>query len=59
MRGFGLWLVAAGLLIAAGVIVPYGLLGGGTPGFAIVIFWCLFGLAVVALIAVGVARWRV
>ncbi len=59
MRGFGLWLVAAGLLIAAGVIVPYGLLGGGAPGFGIVIFWCLFGLAVVALIAVGVARWRV
>lgn len=57
--GFRLWLAAACLLIAAGVIIPYGLLGGGTPGFDIVIFWCLFGLAVVGLIAVGVARWRV
>jgi len=58
MQGFGLWLAAAGLLILAGIAIPYGVLGGGTAGYDIVIFWCLFGIAVIALIAVGVARWR-
>ncbi len=58
MRGFSLWLAKAGLLIAAGIYVPYGILGGGEPSLDILIFWCLFGLAVIALIAVGVARWR-
>jgi len=58
MRGFALWLTLAGLLIAAGIYVPYGILGGGAPSLDILIFWCLFGLAVIALIAAGVARWR-
>lgn len=58
MRGFGLWLGAAGALVAAGIAVPYGVLGGGAPGLDILIFWCLFGVAVIALIAAGVARWR-
>ncbi len=57
-QGFRLWLAAAGLLIAAGVGLPYGVLGGGAPGYGVALFWCGFGLAVVALIAVGVARWR-
>lgn len=58
MRGFGLWLAAAGLLIASGIVVPYGMLGGGTPSYDILVFWCLFGVAVIGLIAVGVLRWR-
>lgn len=58
MRGFGLWLAVTGLIIAAGIVVPYGILGGGAPSLDILIFWCLFGLAVVGLIGAGVARWR-
>ena len=59
MRGFKVWLVATVLLITAGIAVPYGLMGGGAPSYDIVIFWCLFGIAVIALIAVGVSRWRI
>lgn len=58
MRGFRTWLAAAAVLVLAGIVVPYGLLGGGTPSPDIFVFWCGFGLAVVALIALGVARWR-
>lgn len=58
MRGFPTWLFAAALLILAGIVVPYGILGGGAPSLDIFLFWCLFGLGVVALIAVGVGRWR-
>lgn len=56
---FRLWLVLTAMLIGAGIFVPYGILGGGPAGFDILIFWMLFGLAVVVLIAVGIARWRV
>ncbi|MGC9370375.1 MAG: hypothetical protein ACP5DX_12615 [Paracoccaceae bacterium] len=59
MRGFTLWLLSAALVIAAGIVVPYGILSGGAPSLAVPIFWCLFGGAVIALIATGVARWRV
>ena len=58
MSHFALWLGAAGLTIAAGVFVPYGLLGGGAPSFDIFGFWCLFGAAVLALVLAGVARWK-
>ncbi|WP_273524111.1 hypothetical protein [Rhodosalinus sediminis] len=61
MAGFRIWLAATALAIAAAVAVPYGLLGG-SPGeeapLAVFLFWCGFGLAVIALIAAGVARWR-
>ncbi len=61
-NGFTFWLLAATATIAAGVIVPYGVLGGvpegEAPSLGIFLFWCAFGVAVVALIAVGVARWR-
>lgn len=56
--GFRLWLAAAGLLVAAGVVVPYGVLGGGPPAFDILAFWGAFGVAVVGLVAAGLARWR-
>ena len=52
------WLVAAGVLVVAGVVVPYGILGGGTPGWGVTVFWFVFGIAVIALIAAGTARWR-
>lgn len=58
MRGFSLWLMLCGLIIASGIIVPYGILSGGAPSFDIAVFWLLFGLAVVGMIAAGVARWR-
>ncbi|WP_158547775.1 hypothetical protein [Rhodosalinus sediminis] len=57
MAGFRIWLAATALAIAAAVAVPYGLLGEGAP-LAVFLFWCGFGLAVIALIAAGVARWR-
>ena len=58
MRPFAIWLAAVALAISAGIAVPYGVLAGGGPSFAIFGFWCGFGLAVVALIAVGVSGWR-
>jgi hypothetical protein len=39
--------------------VPYGILGGAeSPGYAVSIFWLFFGFVVVALMVIGVARWR-
>ena len=58
MTAFRLWLCAAGLTIAAGVFVPYGLLGGGRPGYGIFAFWCSFGGVVIALVVAGVSRWK-
>lgn len=58
MRGFILWLIVVGLTILAGIVVPYGFLGGGAPSLDILIFWCVFGVAVIGLIVAGVARWR-
>ena len=58
MSGLRLWITLAGLVIAAGVVVPYGVLGGGAPSLDVFLFWCLFGLAVVVLVMVGLARWR-
>lgn len=56
--GFALWLVAVAATILAGVFVPYGVLGGNSASTGIFLFWCGFGVAVVALIAAGVVRWR-
>lgn len=56
---FRLWLALTAIMISAGIFVPYGILGGGPAAFDILIFWILFGLAVIVLIAVGIARWRV
>lgn len=58
MTPFARWLAAAALLILAGIAAPYGLMSGPPHGFGILIFWCAFGLAVVALILRGVAGWR-
>ena len=55
---FGIWLLAAALLIFSGIFVPFGILSGGTVGIGIFAFWCAFGLAVIALIVAGVAGWR-
>ncbi|PQO22695.1 hypothetical protein C2I36_11645 [Rhodobacteraceae bacterium WD3A24] len=57
--GRAVWLAAVALLVLAGFIVPYGILGGsGAPGLTLALFWLIFGLAVVVVIALGVARWR-
>ena len=58
MSSFGIWLAVTGTAIAAGVAVPYGILSGGAASLEIVLFWCIFGLAVIALVVIGVARWR-
>ena len=58
MTGFRTWVAVAALVIAAGIGVPYGVLSGGPPSLDIFVFWCLFGVVVVALIAIGVGRWR-
>lgn len=57
-RGRSLWLAAVAATVLAGVIVPYGLLGGGATGLAVGAFWLVFGVVVVVLIAIGVSRWR-
>jgi hypothetical protein len=56
--GRGLWLAATAGAVLAGVVVPYGVLGGGSPGLAIAGFWTVFGLVVVGLILAGMAGWR-
>lgn len=58
MRGFTWWLIVVAVIIAAGIIVPYGILGGGAPSLDILIFWSVFGAAVIGLVVVGVFRWR-
>ncbi|EEW24218.1 hypothetical protein [Rhodobacter ferrooxidans] len=58
-RGFSIWLATVALLIVVGVVLPYRVLAGGAPSMAIFGFWLAFGLAVVAVIGVGVARWKV
>ncbi|APX89888.1 hypothetical protein BV394_09310 [Brevirhabdus pacifica] len=58
MHGFTRWLLGVGVVIVAGILVPYAILGGGEPSFDILIFWCLFGAAIVVLVGIGVARWR-
>lgn len=58
MDSFRIWLSVVGLVIAAGIAVPFGLLSGSAAALDVFAFWCLFGLAVIALIAVGSAGWR-
>lgn len=53
------WLIAMAIIVIAGVVVPYGILGGAeAPGISVAVFWLLFGFVVVAMIAIGVSRWR-
>ncbi len=56
--GRGAWITAAAVLVLAGVVVPYGVLGGGEPGLAVAGFWLLFGGAVVVLILAAVLAWK-
>ncbi|SER70388.1 hypothetical protein SAMN04490244_102212 [Tranquillimonas rosea] len=58
MGGFQVWLSAVAATILAGIVVPYGLLGGGQPATDIFVFWCVFGLGVIVLIGVGLSGWR-
>ncbi|MCA1777357.1 MAG: hypothetical protein LC676_17625 [Loktanella sp.] len=46
------------IAILAGIFVPYGLLAGSDRAMAVLIFWLLFGVVVIGLIAIGVMRWR-
>lgn len=53
------WLAAMAITVIAGVVVPYGILGGAeAPGLSVAVFWLVFGFVVVVLIAIGVMRWR-
>lgn len=57
MHRFSLWLILCGVTIVSGIAVPYGVLAGGTTP-AVFVFWCAFGLAVIALIAAGTSGWN-
>lgn len=59
MAGFRTWLAVVAVLVAAGIVIPYGVLGGGEPSIDIFAFWCLFGVGVVAVIIAGLRHWRV
>lgn len=54
---YRMWLAAVAATILAGIAVPYGILSGGATGAGIFVFWCLFALAVVVLIATAIGRW--
>lgn len=56
-RGFGIWLAVVVVLVFAGGFVPYGLLADHRGWFT-ALFWGLFGLAVIVVIATGVNGWR-
>lgn len=53
--GFKAWLAAAAALVCFGVGVPYGVL---SSTWAVPVFWCVFGVGVVALILIGTRGWR-
>ena len=57
MKSFSRWIVLVGATIVAGMAGPYGVLAGGTASGTFV-FWCVFGLVIVALIAAGTSGWR-
>ena len=57
MRAFQMWLAATAVAIAAGIVVPYFVLSGSPPHWTF-LFWFGFGLAVIALVVVGVSGWR-
>jgi len=52
------WLLVVLFVTLAGIVVPYGVLSGSGAPLAVPLFWFGFGLVVILLIAVGVARWR-
>ena len=58
MRAPALWLFSTALAVVAAIAIPYGSPLGATVG-GVFVFWCGFGLVVVALIVAGVARWKV
>lgn len=58
MKGFRLWLTVVGLTIVAGIAVPYNILSQSPAPLDVFVFWCGFGVAVIALIVAGFARWR-
>ncbi|TCP60330.1 hypothetical protein EV663_1108 [Rhodovulum bhavnagarense] len=53
------WIAAMAVVIVLGIAVPYGVLAGAAPGYAVLLFWGGFGLVVIALVALAVLRWRV
>lgn len=56
--GRAIWLAAMAITVLAGVVVPYGLLADSDVIMAVPLFWLLFGVVVIGLIVIGVARWR-
>ena len=58
MTAFGWWLLIVGVLILSGIVVPYGILSGGAAALAVPVFWTLFALGVVVVIAAGIRGWR-
>lgn len=58
-RSLLLWVALVFLVTLAGIVVPYGILSGSGVPLAVPLFWTGFGLVVILLIALAVARWRV
>lgn len=56
--GRAIWLAAMAITVLAGVVVPYGVLADSERVMAVPLFWLLFGVVVIGLIVIGVARWR-
>ncbi|MEQ6248944.1 hypothetical protein ABMC89_08640 [Sulfitobacter sp. HNIBRBA3233] len=46
------------ITVLAGIAVPYGVLTDSAMTMAVPLFWFLFGIVVIVLIVIGVARWR-
>ena len=53
--GFGAWLAGTGLVVLAGVVVPYRVLTGL---WSVPLFWLGFGLVIAVLILAGTRGWR-
>jgi hypothetical protein len=52
------WFVAALVLVIAGIVLPYGVMAGTALAAWTFVFWTVFGLVTVAVIAWGVMGWR-
>jgi hypothetical protein len=55
---FRVWAAAVAAVVFAGGFVPYRLLAGSAAALDVFGFWLAFGLVVIALIGLAVARWK-
>lgn len=58
MKSAAIWGLLIALAIGAAIVLPYLVLSGNAAHFDVALLWLGFGVAVIALIAAGLARWR-